>query len=217
MKQQEKPFFYEYIWLFVFGCILGFIIETLWHFIKNGIWINKQGLVYGPFKPIYGFGLVLLVLLMYRFKNKKIWQKFVIGTIIGSTFEYFGSLFQEIFFGTSTWNYSTFPLNIGGRLFLPYCFIWGIFAILCIDYLYPVIKNLFMRIPKKVGRIITIIVGILMFINIILTVLATIGYSNRTNGIENTTSVMKKIDELYPDEFMQKHFPKLKVVKKDKK
>lgn len=217
MKNKEKPSFYEYIWLFVFGALLGFILETLWHYIKNGVWINKQGLVYGPFKPIYGFGLVLIVLIMYPIRNKKLWQKFLIGTVIGSVFEYFGSVFQEVIFGTSTWNYSSFPLNIDGRLFLPYCFIWGVIGVICIDYLYPFFKKVLLKVPKSFGKILTIIVGVLMLINIILTALATIGYSDRASGVEHSTKVMRKIDQLYPDEFMQKHFPKLKVVKKDKK
>ena len=67
MNKNNRPSFAELVWLFVLGCLLGFVIETSWHFIKNGVLINKQGLLYGPFKPIYGTGFVLLVLLMCNF------------------------------------------------------------------------------------------------------------------------------------------------------
>lgn len=214
MEDNKRPTFVELIWLFIFGCLLGFILETIWYFIKNGIWINKQGLLYGPFKPIYGFGLDLIVLLMYKFKDKHIVFKFIVGVLIGSAFEYFGSLFQEYVFGTSTWNYSSFNYNIAGRLYLPYCITWGIIAVICIDILYPFFKKMFNKVPKKIGKIITIIMTIFMFINVSLTALATIRYSDRANNIERNNMVFKVIDIWYPDDYMQIKFPKLKIIEK---
>ena len=93
--KKEKTSLTEYIWLFIIGCIFGYIIESGWYFIKHGVWINKPGLLYGPFKPIYGLGFVLIVMIMKKFKDKKIWIKFSLGVIIGSVFEYICSLFQE--------------------------------------------------------------------------------------------------------------------------
>jgi len=214
MGNEKKPSFKEYIWLFVFGCLLGFILETLWYFIKNGIWINKQGLLYGPFKPIYGIGLVLIVLFMHRLKSEKFYKKFIWGVLIGSAFEYVSSLFQEYVFGTSTWNYSGFNLNISGRLYLPYCLAWGFIAVLCIDFIYPKCKKLFLKVPKKAGLILTILVSIFMGINIVLTTLATVRYSDRSNNIMRNSPVFKVIDDIYPDNYMQVKFPKLKIIKR---
>ena len=140
--KEEKIKVAELVWLFVIGCLIGYVLETTFHFFKNGEWINKQGLLYGPFKPIYGFGLIFIVLVMNRFREKKFWQKFIIGVILGSAFEYFGSLFQEYIFGTSTWNYSHFNLNVGGRIYLPYCLAWGVISVFCINILYPKFKNI---------------------------------------------------------------------------
>ena len=137
----RKPNLKDLIWLFIIGSFIGFILETVWYYIKHGVFINKQGLLYGPFKPIYGFGLIIIILTMYKFYNKKLWQKFILGVIIGSTFEYFGSVFQEFVFGTSTWNYGSFKLSIGDRLYLPYCLCWGIIAIFSLDYFYPRFKK----------------------------------------------------------------------------
>ena len=86
----------EIIWLFIIGSIFGYILECVWYVIKHGVWLNKQGLLYGPFKPIYGIGLVLIVLLMHNFKDKKLYLKFLIGTLIGGVFEYICSLFGII-------------------------------------------------------------------------------------------------------------------------
>ena len=213
-NKKEKTKVSELVWLFVIGCLVGFVLETLWHFFKNGEWINKQGLLYGPFKPIYGFGLIFVVLIMNNYREKKFWQKFIIGVILGSAFEYFGSLFQEYIFGTSTWNYSHFNFNIGGRIYLPYCLAWGVIAVFCVDVIYPLFKKLINKVNKKFYKITTIIVAVFMIINVSLTALASIRYSDRANNNAATNTVFKVIDELYPDEYMQVKFPKMKVITK---
>ena len=209
--EKDKPHFKEYIWLFIIGSVGGFLIETFWHYYKYGHLINKQGLLYGPFKPIYGFGLVIIISLMYRFKNKSLLVKFILGSLIGSIYEYLGSLFQEIFFGTSTWNYLNFNWNLNGRIYLPYCLIWGVFAIVSLDFIYPFLKRIIKRINPKIFSIITYIIGLFMFFNILLTSLAIIRYSGRIKG-ESLNPVFKIIDENYNDEYMQKKFPRLKII-----
>ena len=211
MPKAKRPSLTELIWLFIIGCLIGFFIETLWYFIKHGILINKQGLLYGPFKPIYGLGFVIIVLIMSPFKDKKIWQKFILGVLIGSVFEFLSSIFQEYIFGTSTWNYASFNFNIGGRIYLPYCLIWGIIALFAIDYLYPLFKEQIKIIPPKLFKILTIIVAIFMSINIVLTVIATVRYADRNKNNSNT--VFKVIDQIYDDNYMKNKFPKLKIIK----
>ena len=202
----------EIIWLFILGSIFGYILECSWYFIKHAVWINKQGLLYGPFKPIYGIGLVLIVLLMNNFKNKKLYQKFLMGSLIGGVFEYICSLFLEYVMHTSTWDYSNFKFNILGRVYLPYILIWGILGILVIDYFYPFFKNVLNKIKPKTLKIITIIVSILMSLNIIITFIAINRYTTR-NRNPNVKTVFKIIDNIYDDEYMEHKFPKHKIIK----
>ena len=214
--KKEKMSLKEGIWLFIIGAISGYIIEISWYFLKHGVWINKPGLLYGPFKPIYGLGFVLIVLIMKKFKEKKLWFKFTLGVIIGSVFEYICSLFQEYVFNTSTWNYSKFNFNIGGRLYLPYCLIWGLIAVVCIDFLYPEFKKIINKITPKLLKTITIMVSVLMLININLTFVAVMRFGERANNITRESKVFKKIDQIYNDNYMHKRFPKMVAVEKKK-
>ncbi len=205
----------ELIWLFVLGCFFGFLLETIWYFFKHGVIINKQGLLYGPFKPIYGFGLIIIVLVMNKYKDARLWQKFILGVLVGSAFEYFGSLFQEYVFSTSTWNYASFKLSLGSRLYLPYCLIWGVLAILVIDIFYPTIKKIIRVIPPRIYTFSSYVVLILMVVNIFLTMTATLRYSARINKKGETNIFWRIIDEAYNDEYMKRKFPKMRVIKKD--
>ena len=139
---KRKELITNIIWLFIIGGLLGYFIEVVYYFIKHGVWINKQGLLYGPFKPIYGLGTMLITFVFKKIKNKNWLVIFILGTILGSIYEYSLSVFQEYVLHTSTWNYSSFNYNLNGRIYLPYCFCWGFVSLIWIKICYPPIKKI---------------------------------------------------------------------------
>ena len=207
----------EIIYLFVFGCLLGYIIETGFHFIKYGEYINKQGLLYGPFKPIYGFGIVLITLLFKRFKDKSILFIFIISVMFGTLFEYFGACFQEIFLHTYTWTYSHYPYSFAGKIYLPYCILWGILGVIWFKLLYPKFLKIIKKIPPKINRLLVILLSAFMIINLILSTYATLRLSERNRNIQPRWVGDKVIDSVYTDEYMNRKFPKLRVINNNKK
>jgi uncharacterized membrane protein len=207
---KKKEIFKEIIWLFIIGCFIGFLLETFWYYFKHGFFINKQGLLYGPFKPIYGLGVLIITFVFSKIKNKNGIIIFLLGILIGSLYEYTISMFQEYVLRTSTWNYSNFNLNINGRIYLPYCIGWGFISLIWIKFLYPKFKKLISYIPL----FLSIIVAIFMLCDIILSGLAVFQYSNRMNNINYHNKVLAVIDNIYDDETISKKFPKLKAVKK---
>ena len=127
---QKKKFaeglcFDKLVWIFVIGCIIGFIVETLWCYARGGKIESRKGLIYGPFTPIYGFGGVLLTLALYKVRKKNGFFVFVFSAIIGAAFEFVCSWIQEIAFGTISWDYSGSKLNLAGRINLQYAIFWG--------------------------------------------------------------------------------------------
>ena len=67
---------------------------------------------------------------------------------------------------------------------------------------------------NKTRKILTILITVFMIINIIITTLATVRYSDRANKTETTNAVFRAIDKIYTDEYMKNKFPKLKIIKK---
>ncbi|MBR1413227.1 MAG: putative ABC transporter permease [Bacilli bacterium] len=201
----------ELTWVFVVGSFTGFIIETFWHLIKYHEYINKQGLLYGPFKPIYGLGAVLITLLFYK-KDNNYLKIFCLGTILGTIYEYMCSVFQEYVLKTSTWSYKDFSWNINGRIYLPYCLAWGLICIIWIYFIYPYIKEILNRMPEKMYKNISTFLLVFMVINIFLTTTAVFRTSKRNS--DYSTYVFRVIDNYYNDEYMHKKFPKMNYVKK---
>lgn len=214
MKEKYKKIILHIIWLFLIGAIFGFFFETVWHYIKNGVYINKQGLWYGPLKPIYGCGVLLITLFLYKLKDKNSVWLFLGGFIIGTLFEYFASYFQEVAFGTYTWTYNDFSLNLNGRIYLPYCAAWGAISFIWIKYCLPNYLKWFNKLYSKRFVILSYILGIFLTYNITLTTLITIRYSERAKKIPPENDIMELIDEHYPDEIVKKKFPKLRIITK---
>ena len=213
MKKDDKNItFMKLFWIFFIGCILGYIIEVSFYLIKHGVFMNKQGLLYGPFKPMYGLGAVFITVILYFFRNRKSIIIFLYGSIIGATFEYISSVVLEYLFGTCMWNYSKMPYNINGRIFIPYIPIWGIIALIWLKFLYPKFNTLYNKIPKKIMYVLTVFLVIFMTYDIFISSVATSRMTKRAHNIEPTTKVEKYIDKKYTDEYILKRIPYLRVV-----
>ena len=199
--------------MFTIGAILGFGIEYVWYFVKHGTVLSKPGLLYGPFKPIYGFGFLMMTAFYYLLKNKKMIIIYLIGTILGGMFEYLMAVIPEKLFKLTYWRYDSFNLNIDGKVYIPYCFIWGLMLVLFIKFIYPRIEEKIIKIPF----VVVLILNIFLVLDGTLTILAMYQYSNRAHNIPTTNSALKIIDEKYDNDYMKKKFPNMRIKKEVKK
>ena len=200
------------MWLYIFGGLTGFICETLFHLLKYNEFVNKQGMLFGPFKPLYGFGAIVMYIIYRNVKRKKHSFVFLSGIILGSLYEYFVSFFEEKFLGFNSWLYSKGPFVINGRVYIPYCLLWG-FIILFFYLIIPYLKKFYLKLNNKYFHWISILVFIFMMFNLILTLFVVSRYVDRCNDIEAKTFISKKIDSLYNDNFMKKRFPNIRATK----
>lgn len=69
-KVLEK--FSDYYIIFCVYALIGWLYEVLWmrFVVEPHEWINR-GVLFGPFLPIYGFGLLILLLCLGKFMKKK--------------------------------------------------------------------------------------------------------------------------------------------------
>lgn len=221
-KQKEEPpetacfaagcGLYKRIWLFLIGAFLGDIVETIFCRITMGYWMSRSSVVYGPFSVVWGLACALLTAFLYKYKDKSDRYIFAYGTIVGGAYEYLCSVFTELLFGTTFWDYSDIPFNLGGRINLLYCFFWGIAAVVWLKGIYPLFSGWIEKIPKKIGPVLTWIAVILMIANMALSALALARYSARQTGAAPTNAIEQQLDEHFPDSRMQRIYPKAKFV-----
>lgn len=210
-------------WIFIIGSILGYIYEMIVVLFQKGYFESRQGLIYGPFTPVYGIGGIIyyLILNMIDPKNKKESKEtaisnnhfgkfeyyikiFLITAVLGGITEYICSYIQEKAFGTISWDYSHLMFNLNGRTSLLHCTYWGIAGVLYIICIEPVIQKLRGNLEHISIKIITIILAVFMVYNAWISWIAAERQEARRNKKTAETALETFLDEHYPDELMDK-------------
>ncbi len=207
IKELEKIF-----WVFIIGCILGYIFEMIIVLFQKGYFESRKGLIYGPFSPVYGIGGIIYYLIFKHIKTRNKLAVFLIAMILGGTTEYICSFMQEKIFGTISWDYSYLPFNINGRTSLLHCTYWGIAGILYTTYIEKLIEKIEKILDRKKMETITICFVVFMVLNIQISAFASIRQKNRINNIPPQNKLDEFLDKHYPDEFMNKIYANKKNV-----
>lgn len=200
--------------VFFIGSFLGVVIELGWCYIRHGYFESRQAFVWGPFNPVYGLGALFMTLFLYKYRNRSVIYSFVGAMVIGTVLEYVLSFLQERFLGSVSWDYSSVPLNLNGRVCLLYSIFWGLIGIAWIKLLYPYISAMILKIPKRIGDNIVTILLIFMIIDAVLSLSAVYRWSGRIKGEKPFYAYEYVLDRYFPDERMDRVYPNMVFVGK---
>ena len=144
------------------------MLETIIYMFHEG----ESGILFCPWTPIYGVGTVIIIF-CYQFIKKidKKWLRilliFLTGFILLSLLELMGGIIIEKLFNVVFWSYKGFKFNIGNYIALEISLLWGLASLLVIWLLRYTDK-----IVKKIPRLISWLLIILMICDIVLTILS---------------------------------------------
>lgn len=198
-------------WIFILGSLAGYILEMIVAFVQNGYFESRQGVIYGPFTPVYGIGAVLYYLFFKKLKTRNRVKVFFITMVLGGMVEYLCSLLQEKLFDTVSWDYSNLWFNINGRTSLLHCIYWGVAGVLY-TYLEPYINNLGNVFTQNNFKVLTTTFVVFMAFNITISYMAACRQTERNNNIPAQDQIDAFLDRHYPDEYMDKIFANKKIV-----
>lgn len=205
--------FYKLCWIFIVGSVIGYVVEMLWCYVHNGYFESRQGLLYGPFSPVYGLGALLFTLALYRIRHWNSILIFLACAVLGGTFEYLCSLFQELIFGTISWEYSQSALNLHGRTNVSYSIFWGLLGLVFIKHTLPALNRWIEKIPNPAGTGLWVsrVFIFLMVLNILLSGAAVKRQSMRREGAPPSNAFARFLDEHYTDEYLKKVYPNMQA------
>lgn len=213
-KGTEKKFaqgfcFKKIFVFFVIGCIIGtYWEEMLFFFTHNFQMTNRQGMLYGPFSPIYGAGFSIFVLLLGKNNEKHtILKTYLYSCLIGGVVEYLTSFIAEKCFGVTFWDYHDLFLNINGRTTIPFMLVWGLGGLAIMKVCYPLISKWLEKVPLRLGNIIFNVFFVLFTIDFVLTYSAFGRMALRDQGVKPYTFYGEFLDNTYSDEYMAAQFP----------
>lgn len=211
--QERRISFATLFWLFIAGSLMGFVMEGVWHLLRKGTWGFRVATLLGPFCVIYGVGAMAMYTIALAVEKKPPLIQFASFALAGSAVEYLSSLFQELAFGTVSWNYSHHPLNLGGRISLRMTLIWGVIGMVLMYGILPVLLSAFNRL--RLGSRLTLcrLTAAFMAINLLATSIALLRWRERVSCDEPASNIIEVyMDAHWPDERMQERFPNMKFV-----
>ncbi len=123
----------------------------------------NRGFLIGPYCPIYGYGCLLIIILLKDYMDSPV-VLFFMAIIICSILEYMTSFVMEKLFNARWWDYSDKKFNINGRICLETMLPFGILGCLILYIVNPFIVSILEKIPSLA---LTIIASILLIIFIV--------------------------------------------------
>jgi len=197
------------VWVFVLCSIFGYLFEVTVSYATIGYSEGHQGILYLPMTPVYGFGFLLMLIILDRIKHLNLLIQYLICCVAGGSFEIFFGWVQITFLNSRSWNYSTYPLNIFGLTTVPYAMIWGLLGFLFMR-IWPFLRRQLMKLKNPMTMKISKAVLAFLIVDGVLSIAICIRAAERANGIAAHHIADVWMDTYFPDSLIHDQWPGMK-------
>lgn len=180
------------ILLFFTFAFIGWIWEVTIGLVNYGKFINK-GTMFGPWLPIYGFGGIIVLVLLKPFRNNPI-LTFILAFILCGLVEYFTGWYLETFKHMKWWDYSSYVFNLNGRVCLEGLIVFGLGGCSFIYIFAPLIDNLYSNINPNLKLVVCFILVFLFSIDLVYSHYKPNNGAGITEKVSFNTNIIKKIN-----------------------
>lgn len=196
---------YEMCLLFLIWSFLGWAIEVCAHALKMGEYSNR-GFLSMPICPIYGVGVLIITIALERFMEVP-FAVFLMSSLICTGFELAVGVLMKLIFHNMWWDYSDEHFNFKGYICLKVSVEWGLGCLIVEYCVEPWIEGFIGIIPRTVGVVVIIVMGILIFIDCINSVSAVYRLNLRLKEISEISQKMydysQKLGKSFADKALE--------------
>ena len=153
----------KYFLYFIIYSFIGWLMEVVLKSKDEHKFVNR-GFLIGPICPIYGFGVLLIILLVGNSKSDLL-AVFLKSILVCSVLEYFTSYFMEKLFHARWWDCSKNKYNINGRICLETMLPFVILSTIVIYVVHPLVIKFVSLFSNTLLIILTILFGILFIVD----------------------------------------------------
>ncbi len=158
----------NYVIYFILYAMIGWIYEVFLEVVVYRWGFSNRGVLFGPWLPVYGFGALLFVFLIYPLiKNKPLKKKLIMIPVVflgcmfvATLLELITSYTCELFMGSWPWQtYKDYKINFQGRIALSPSIRFGLGGVAFLYLLQPLFEKICDKLgDKKIKVAITILV-----------------------------------------------------------
>src|SRR5574344_992825 len=174
--------FYYLVFYFIVYSIGGWAVESVYRSICEKRLINS-GFMYGPYCPIYGFGTLIMILILQNLKSD-ITILFIVSFVVLSMWEYLVAVYLEKIYHAKYWDYSEYKINIKGRVCLINSVYWGILGVVFTLFIHPALMKATAPVPMNIVFWVDWTVGMTMLTDFIVSSVKTHAISKKLTQIK---------------------------------
>lgn len=179
------------LWIFFTYSFIGWCAEVMFAAVVDGKFVNR-GFNTGPVCPIYGCG-VLLVVLCLEGLNDNIPLQFLMSVILTSVLEFIVGFILEKFFHEKWWDYSDEPFNIKGYVCLKFSLLWGFACVFVINLVHPAVVKFIRFIPQKLGAVMLCVFSITFLADFSITLINVLKLKKSLRAIDEIEKTLEAI------------------------
>lgn len=201
--------------MFALYSFLGWTAEVVYAYIKENRWVNR-GFLYGPFCPIYAFGVLIGAYLLEKFgligEAASIVEVFVLVFISASAIELVTGYLLERLFHAKWWDYSHCRFNFKGYICLKFSIAWGAAGVIALKWIHPSVRELIYSLEGIALHLAVAALGSYFIIDGYHTLCGMIDLRNLIIELERITAQVKIELERLADEFGEEIKEKIESV-----
>ena len=161
---------YQAVWIFIIYAFLGWCSEVAFAAVNKGKFVNR-GFLNGPVCPIYGVGMLIVVLCLWSLRDRPL-LLFLGSALLTTALEFVTGFVLERFFHDKWWDYSDMPFNIKGYVCLKFTVLWGLAASFIIGAVHRFVYMLIVKTPFVLGVILLAVFSAAFIADFIVTLTA---------------------------------------------
>ena len=159
---------YHIFYFLLIYSILGWLWEVFYVFLNTDKLVNR-GFLNGPLCPIYGIGGTMVYLFLSPVSDN-LGLLYLGGVILPTIVEYFTGFIMENLFHASWWDYSDRKFNLKGRICLQVSLGWGLFSVVMVKAIHPIVNDVVDAIPYNFGVMLASVASAAITSDLIITV-----------------------------------------------
>ena len=178
MKLNIQKKLSEYFLYFMLYSIIGWIYEVFLEVFVYRWGFSNRGVLFGPYCIVYGVGAIVLILCLWKLKEKRICigkipvtplLVFIGIVLITTAIELAASYIMESTHGEWLWDYRRFAFNFEVRIALNPSIRFGIGGMVFLYVLQPLFKKLTAKMSDRTLYMVSLILFILLIADVIFT------------------------------------------------
>jgi uncharacterized membrane protein len=197
---------YQTVSYFIIYAFFGWCLEVVYQAVEHGKFINR-GFLNGPYCPIYGFGVIMVVYALDPIKEN-ILILYAGAVLLTTSLELVTGFLLEKIFNQKWWDYSGERFNLKGYICLKFSLLWGIACLITVRLIHPSVEKFVDRLPHKFGIVMLTVIMTGFISDMIITVMAIIHIKKKLRLLEDISAEMRKIS----DKTGQKIFDGVEIV-----